>query len=142
MPLIQLTAPRPFDRIRRFTSANHFIEANGERTHPRNAGDSNFGLGLVGNVSVRLFDDTSDKKEAIVATSALTELFSFAHQWALQVGRADSCTRSSSSMLAAMTGGCEIPNNQENLLVQLRSIQEAVTIHFVMKSLPSYRGAN
>jgi len=64
-------------------------------------------------VPVRLFDDTSDKKEAIVATSALAELFSFAHQWALQVGRADSCTRSFSSMLAAMTGGSEIPTTKK-----------------------------
>jgi hypothetical protein len=58
-------------------------------------------------VTVTLFDDTSNARTAMVATPALANLFSYAHQWALQEDRKDSCTLSFSSMLAAMTAGTD-----------------------------------
>lgn len=61
----------------------------------------------MGGVPVTLFDDTSDTRTDAVATTALAELFSYAHQWALQENRKDSCTLSFSSMLAAMTAGTD-----------------------------------
>src|SRR5215470_10050391 len=54
---------------------------------------------------VTFFDDTSGKQTDAQATPALAELFSYAHQWALQDNRKDSCTLSFSSMLAAMIAG-------------------------------------
>jgi KAP family P-loop domain len=54
---------------------------------------------------VTFFDDTSGKQTDTLATPALAELFSYAHQWALQENRKDSYTLSFSSMLAAMIAG-------------------------------------
>jgi predicted transcriptional regulator len=61
----------------------------------------------MGTVSVTLLDDTTDTRIAAVATTALAELFSYAHQWALQENRNDPCTLSFSSMLAAMIAGTD-----------------------------------
>ena len=58
-------------------------------------------------VTVTLFDDTSNVQTAMVAAPALADLLSYAHQWALQEDRRDSCTLSFSSMLAAMTAGSD-----------------------------------
>lgn len=59
----------------------------------------------MGTVSVALFNDRSGTRTDAVAARELAELFSWAHQWALQEGGNDSHTLSFSSMLAAMTGG-------------------------------------
>src|SRR5439155_16971904 len=61
----------------------------------------------MGGVPVTLFDDTSDTRTDAVATTALAELFSYAHQWALQENPKDSYTLSFSSMLAAMIAGTD-----------------------------------
>jgi len=58
-------------------------------------------------VSVTLFDDQSGSQTNAVVDTRLAELFSYAHQWALQENRADSATLSFSSMLAAMTAGAD-----------------------------------
>jgi hypothetical protein len=58
-------------------------------------------------VSVTLFDDQSGSQTNAVVDTPLAELFSYAHQWALQENRADSTTLSFSSMLAAMTAGTD-----------------------------------
>ena len=54
-------------------------------------------------VSVTLFDDQSGSQTNAVVDTRLAELFSYAHQWALQENRADSATLSFSSMLAAQS---------------------------------------
>jgi hypothetical protein len=58
-------------------------------------------------VSVTLFDDQSGTQTNAVVDTPLAELFSYAHQWALQENRADPATLSFSSMLAAMTAGAD-----------------------------------
>ena len=58
-------------------------------------------------VSVTLFDDQSETQTKAAVETPLAELFSYAHQWALQENRADSATLSFSSMLAAMTAGAD-----------------------------------
>lgn len=58
-------------------------------------------------VSVTLFDDQSGSQTNAVVDTPLAELFSYAHQWALQENRVDSATLSFSSMLAAMTAGAD-----------------------------------
>jgi hypothetical protein len=57
----------------------------------------------MGVVSVTLFDDQSRTQSNAVVAAPLAELFSYAHQWALQETRQDPCTLTFSSMLAAMT---------------------------------------
>ena len=61
----------------------------------------------MGVVSVTLFDDQSRTQTNAVAATPLAELFSYAHQWALQENRQDPCTLTFSSMLAAMTAGAD-----------------------------------
>jgi hypothetical protein len=61
----------------------------------------------MGGVPIKLFDDLSNTQTDTVATTALAELFSYAHQWALQEDRRDSSTLTFSSMLAAMTAGSD-----------------------------------
>jgi len=56
---------------------------------------------------VKLFDDRKKISTEVAVTPALAELFSYAHQWAKQEDRTDSCTLSFSSMLAAMTAGSD-----------------------------------
>ena len=58
-------------------------------------------------VSVTLWDDQSRTQTKAVAAAPLAELFSYAHQWALQENRSDPCTLTFSSMLAAMTAGAD-----------------------------------
>jgi hypothetical protein len=57
----------------------------------------------MGVVSVTLFDNQSRTQSNAVVATALAELFSYAHQWALRETRKDPCTLTFSSMLAAMT---------------------------------------
>jgi KAP family P-loop domain len=59
----------------------------------------------MGAITVTFLDDINGKRTDGVVTTALAELFSYAHQWALQENRKDSCTLSFSSMLAAMIAG-------------------------------------
>lgn len=61
----------------------------------------------MGVVSVTLLDDKSRTQTNAVAATPLAELFSYAHQWALQENRQDPCTLTFSSMLAAMTAGAD-----------------------------------
>jgi KAP family P-loop domain len=61
----------------------------------------------MGVVSVIFFDDMSGTRTNAVVATPLANLFSYAHQWALQENAKDSATLSFSSMLAAMTGGRE-----------------------------------
>lgn len=61
----------------------------------------------MGVVSVALFDDRSRTQTDAVVATPLAELFSYAHQWALQENRQDPCTLTFSSMLAAMTAGAD-----------------------------------
>ncbi len=63
----------------------------------------------MGGVTVKLFDDSSNTPTDVVATTALAELFSYAHQWALQENliRQKEPTLSFSSMLASMTAGAD-----------------------------------
>ena len=61
----------------------------------------------MGVVSVTFFDDRNSTQTNAVVTTELAELFSYAHQWAVQENRNDSATLSFSSMLAAMTAGTD-----------------------------------
>lgn len=61
----------------------------------------------MSGVTVKLFDDSSNTQTDAVATTALAELFSYAHQWALEEKPKESYTLSFSSMLAAMTAGTD-----------------------------------
>jgi polyhydroxyalkanoate synthesis regulator phasin len=61
----------------------------------------------MGVVPVTFFDDQSRTTTNAVAATALAQLVSYAHQWALEENRKDSATLSFSSMLAAMTAGTD-----------------------------------
>jgi hypothetical protein len=61
----------------------------------------------MGVVPVTFFDDRSGTQTSAMVATPLAELFSYAHQWALQENRNDSATLTFSSMLAAMTGGTD-----------------------------------
>ena len=61
----------------------------------------------MGVVSVTLFDDQSRTQTNVVVATPLAELFSYAHQWALDEKRPYQCTLTFSSMLAAMTAGAD-----------------------------------
>jgi hypothetical protein len=61
----------------------------------------------MNTVSVTLLDDTTKTQSTVDAAPALAALFSYAHQWALEKNRADQCTLTFSSMLAAMTAGTD-----------------------------------
>ena len=61
----------------------------------------------MGGIRVQLFDDMSNTQTVVVVTKELADLFSYAHQWAVQEIRKDPYTLSFSSMLAAMTAGAD-----------------------------------
>jgi hypothetical protein len=96
-------------------------------------------------------DDRSDTKSDLTVTKELGDLFSYAHQWALEENRNDTCTLTFSSMLAAMTAGTDPLCGWLRTHLALRGVSPdsmtkgrsftAQPLHYTLKTTDSFRRA-
>jgi hypothetical protein len=93
----------------------------------------------MGVVTVTLFDDLSGTRTDMFATTALAELFSYAHQWTLRE-TGETQTLRFTSMLAAMTAGADPLCGWLRSHLALRGVRAKATTKgrsFSAQTLPS-----